>query len=163
ILRGSDFSGAILSDADLSSAELNGAILSRADFNGAILRGSHFDGANLNGADLCGANLTDATLTFANLGDALVSDATLSRATCFGTRFANVDLSVVRDLDSIRHLGPSTVGVDTLLRSRGKIPQAFLQNCGVPESLIKYLPSLIGSMQPIQYHSCFISYSSEDE
>ena len=33
----------------------------------------------------------------------------------------------------------------------------------MPEDFITYLPSLIGTMQPIQYQSCFISDSSRDE
>jgi hypothetical protein len=53
--------------------------------------------------------------------------------------------------------------VDTLIRSQGNIPRAFLQGCGVPDALIDYLPSLIGSMGPIQFYSCFISYSSRDQ
>jgi len=44
----------------------------------------------------------------------------------------------------------------------GKIPEAFLRGCGVREALIEYLPSLIGSMDPIQFYSCFISYSSKN-
>ena len=31
----------------------------------------------------------------------------------------------------------------------------------MPDGLIEYLPSLIGSMDPIQFYSCFISYSSK--
>lgn len=38
-----------------------------------------------------------------------------------------------------------------------------MHGCGVPEDFITYLPSLIGTMQPIQYQSCFISDSSQDE
>src|SRR5262249_44229411 len=56
----------------------------------------------------------------------------------------------------------STVGIDTLFKSKGKIPEAFLRGCGVPDALKAYLPSLIGSMEPIQFHSCFISYSSKN-
>jgi hypothetical protein len=37
-----------------------------------------------------------------------------------------------------------------------------LHGCGVPDIFIEYLPSLLGAMEPIQYHSCFISYSSKD-
>jgi hypothetical protein len=33
----------------------------------------------------------------------------------------------------------------------------------VPESIISYLPSLLGAMEPIQFYSCFISYSSKDD
>ena len=33
----------------------------------------------------------------------------------------------------------------------------------MPETLIEYLPSLIGSTDPIHFYSCFISYSHKDE
>ena len=82
---------------------------------------------------------------------------------CWSTSFANVDLSEVKGLESIKHDGPSTVGIDTLFRSRGKIPEAFLRGCGVPDDLIAYLPSIIGSMEPIQFYSCFISYSTKNQ
>jgi hypothetical protein len=47
--------------------------------------------------------------------------ADLSEAKCGFTGFGNVDLSEVKGLETIRHEGPSTVGMDTLFRSRGKI------------------------------------------
>jgi hypothetical protein len=73
-----------------------------------------------------------------------------------------VDLAEVDGLEKVQHLGPSSVGVDTLFRSNGKIPEPFLRWCGVPDELITYLPSLLGSLQPIQFYSCFISHSSKD-
>lgn len=42
-------------------------------------------------------------------------------------------------------------------------PRELLSGCGVPEDFITYQPSLIGTMQPIQYQSCFISDSSQDD
>ena len=33
----------------------------------------------------------------------------------------------------------------------------------MPDTLIDYLPSLIGALEPIQFYSCFISYSTRDE
>ena len=42
------------------------------------------------------------------------------------------------------------------------LPLAFLRGCGLPNSLIDYLPSLLLD-SPIQFYSCFISYSSKDE
>jgi hypothetical protein len=39
----------------------------------------------------------------------------------------------------------------------------FLRGCGVPDALISYIPSLIGSMSPIQFYSSFISYSAKDK
>jgi hypothetical protein len=64
-------------------------------------------------------------------------------------------------LETAQHLGPSTIGIDTLYRSRGNIPAVFLRGAGVPEDMIIYIQSLVG--QPFQYHSCFISYSNRDE
>jgi len=43
------------------------------------------------------------------------------------------------------------------------LPEAFLLGCGVPKSLIEYLPSLLGAIQPIQFYSCFISYSTQND
>jgi hypothetical protein len=79
------------------------------------------------------------------------------------TSFVDVDLSKAKGLESIEHKGPSTVGVDTLVRSRGRIPEAFLRGCGVPDPVIVSLSALIGGMEPIQFSSCFISHSSKDQ
>ena len=77
--------------------------------------------------------------------------------------FADVDLSEVRGLERSEHDGESSIGVDTLIRSKGKIPKSFLKGCGVPDVWIDYLPTLIGAMEPIQFYSCFLSYSSKDD
>jgi hypothetical protein len=68
----------------------------------------------------------------------------------------------VRGLDSIDHDYPSTIGIDTIYLSQGKIPEGFLQGCGAPENLIRYIPSLLNSEDGIQFYSCFISHSSKD-
>src|SRR5438552_3712475 len=31
------------------------------------------------------------------------------------------------------------------------------------DGFIRYIPSLLGSMEPFQFYSCFISYSTKDE
>jgi len=77
------------------------------------------------------------------------------------TRFGDKDLSTVKGLDTVRHRGPSTIGIDTLFRSQGKIPEVFLRGAGVPDTFITYIASL--TSQAIQFYSCFISYSSKDE
>ncbi len=51
--------------------------------------------------------------------------------------FADVDLSEAKGLEFAFHSYPSTVGTDTILRSMGKTPEAFLRGCGVPEYLIE--------------------------
>ena len=55
---------------------------------------------------------------------------------------------------------PSIIGIDTVYRSRGMIPEVFLKGAGVPDSFIEYMSTLVGSH--INYSSCFISYSSKD-
>ena len=65
-----------------------------------------------------------------------------------------------KGLETCRHHGPSTIDHRTLQRS-GPLPLAFLRGVGLPDNLIDYLPSLLN--QPIQFYSCFISYSSKDQ
>jgi hypothetical protein len=88
--------------------------------------------------------------------------ADLTAAHVVGTTFGGIDLSETRGLEAVDHSGPSVVGVDTLYASHGKIPELFLRGCGVPDGLIEYLPSLVGSLEPIEFYSCFISHSSTD-
>jgi hypothetical protein len=60
-----------------------------------------------------------------------------------------------------KHLGPSIVGIDTIYRSKGQIPEIFLQGCGVPDNFIAYMHSL--TEQAWEYYSCFISHSAKDK
>jgi hypothetical protein len=143
--------------------DLRGAQLSGADLSGADLRGARLGLADLSGAHLGLADLSGAHLIGADLRRAVLLEADLNSAICATTIFGDVDLSEVKGLESITHEWPSTVGVDTLVKSRGRIPEAFLRGCGVPEAWIEYLPSLIGALEPIQFYSCFISYSTKDE
>ena len=136
---------------DLSWADLSGANL-----EGANLRATYMCEANLRGADLLGANLIGAKLHRANLLGANLSDARIGR-----TIFADIDLSTVEGLETLNHWGPSTIGIDTLYKSQGKLPEVFLRGCGVPENLITFHKSLVNN--PIEFYSCFISYSHQDE
>jgi hypothetical protein len=42
-----------------------------------------------------------------------------------------------------------------------RLPLPFLRGVGLPDNLIDYLPSLAN--RPVQFYSCFISYSSKDQ
>jgi hypothetical protein len=171
ILSGADFGLADLTEADLQSAGLSGANLVSAD-----LRGANLMAANLRGADLRGANFVAANLRAANLGEANLSVADLSMADLSAasldnmdltvaivgsTIFANVDLSRVKGLETLVHNGPSSIGLDTIYRSKGKIPHVFLRGAGVPENFIEYMASLVGT--GIEFYSLFISYSTHDQ
>jgi hypothetical protein len=52
--------------------------------------------------------------------------------------------------------------LEGLFKSRGHIPRSFLVGCGVPDTLIEYLPSHISVEGPGSFFSCFISHSSKD-
>ena len=154
-LYGADLSGADLFRANLRAAKLSGAYLFAANLRVAKLSGAYLIGANLGaayllGADLCGADLSRAHLSGADLGECRIGF----------TLFADVDLSVAKGLDTVIHVFPSTIGIDTLFKSGGNIPDVFLRGCGVPDSFIEYARSLVG--QAIQDYSCFISHSHSD-
>jgi len=118
-------------------------------------------GANLVGIDLSGANLSGAVLFRTVFNRTLLNRTDFSRAMLGWTIFGNVDLSTVRGLDTVEHKGPSTIGIDTIYRSGGNIPEVFLRGAGVPDTFIRLARSLVG--QPIQFYTCFISYSSKDK
>lgn len=185
-LFGADLSESDLSGADLSSANLQEANLSKTTLAGANLRDASLMSANLHGADLRGAKLCRADLTAADLSETEIlrtdfSEANLSGASFRGANltwtnlrgasFANtildrtvlaaIDLRGVGGLETVRHTGPTTVGIDTIYLSGGEIPERFLREAGVPHQFVTYMKSLV--INPIEYYSCFISYSSKDE
>jgi uncharacterized protein YjbI with pentapeptide repeats len=162
-LRGADLGGAELILTNLRNTDFSHANLGRSLLSGADLTSANLRTANLGWAKLVNASLVQATLIEANLSWADLRGADFREAKCCFTVFANADLSGVANLDALEHQGPSTVGIDTLFVSGGRFPETFLRGCGVPPSFMEYLPSLMSSMQPIQFYSCFISHSSKDQ
>ena len=150
-----------LSRADLAAATLRGAKLGNADFSGAGLHGADLSWADLFSANLSRADLTAVDLNRADLGRANLRGADFTAARTYATNFADVDLSAAKGLEFVNHGGPSTIGIDTIYKSRGKIPEAFLRGCGVPDEFIAYIGSMVG--RPIEFYSCFISYSTKDQ
>jgi hypothetical protein len=204
-LRGADLWRANLQQANVSGADLVRAELGGADFAEAKLRGATLIGAHLFEADFFEADLREVDLREADLWKAYLWKANLRRASLFvanlsgavliradlrgadlsharlqGTLLADLDLSEVRGLETTSHLGPSSIGVDTLQRSHGEIPEPFLRGCGLSDWEIEaarlYRPGLshkeIGDIldtihdlrahRPIQVNPLFISYSHAD-
>jgi hypothetical protein len=181
-LNRADLSGADLTEADLRVANLRKADLTGANLNVADLGGADLSGANLNGTDLGGANLAWANLAGANLSMANLIEANLEHSEVGWTMFADMDLGGALGLDKVNHSAPSTIGLDTLRLSEGKIPEEFLRGCGLSDWEIKlaklYQPDLTAAQindrlyeifpartadHPIQFYSCFISYSHADK
>lgn len=156
-------SWANLSGANLESTRLRTADLFDADLGGANLSNSELIGANLRHAELSKASLCGTNLRGANLNSAILKGADFSNAILGFTTFAANDLSKTEGLEAVIHEAPSTIGIDTLYRSGGKIPEVFLRGAGVPDIFIQYLPSLVNAEQAIRFYSCFISYSTKDE
>ncbi len=186
-----DLSAADLNEADLLRADLRAADLSNADLLGANLKAADLSHANLREANLAYARLSGADLTYAKLSRANLRRANLSAAdlqiSCLKgtdlsetnlsgahllgadlkaarvgqTIFANLDLRMVKGLETLDHRGPSTIGTDTISRSRGDIPEAFLRGAGLSEAFITYVRPL--KQQPSEYSLCLISYSRQDQ
>jgi uncharacterized protein YjbI with pentapeptide repeats len=129
-LRGAHLEQANLSVVNLEQADLSGAILTQADLRGSDLTEAVLIGADLRAADLREADLTRAHLAAAHFTGTLLKDTEFQEAQIGWTSLGGVDLAGARSLETVVHHGPSTLGLDTLTRSRGKIPPLFLRGCG---------------------------------
>jgi hypothetical protein len=165
-LSKTDFSGANLRCAGLDKADLTHAKLVEVNLNAASLYGTKLNNArllkvDLSGAALNGASLRESSLDEVNFSFSWLYDADFSDAFMGWTTFGYSDLSTVKGLDTIKHSGPSVVGIETLYNSHGQIPDAFLRGVGIPNDFIIYASSL--ARKAIEFQSCFISYSHLDE
>jgi hypothetical protein len=167
--------------ADLSGADLRGWPLCDGINEGIEDEREKPVGINFRNTNLTGAKLDNAILSFGNLTGAnlhrcslrkvfldravihrcILTHADLSRSFMGGTVLTGTDLSTTIGLDTVRHAGPSSIGLDTIYLSQGNVPEKFLRGAGVPEVFVEYMPSLV--LKPIVYYSCFISYSSHDD
>jgi len=165
-LRGSLLWRSSLTGANLEDADVRGIDFSSASLFGANLRNAKLCGARLVDLVLCAADMRNADLSSTDIGDSYFVQCKLngtdfSGASIMGVTFGDVDLSETVGLTSVVHGGPSTIGVDTIYKSKGKIPASFLRGAGVPESFITYMKSLTGAA--FEFYSCFISYSTKDQ
>ena len=164
-LRGAILIGADLSGADLIEADLRNALLHRANLTSAMLPGANLDGANLRRGILTGADLHSSSL----------------RGTKFAnTIFADTDLDHAEGINTCIHNGPSFIDHRTLAKNP-HLPEAFLRGCGLSDLEIEFYKLYQKELTPgqitdigyriielrsdpaIQFHSCFISYSSKDD
>lgn len=170
-MRGANFFGANLEDTDLSGAKLANANLSQAILNRANLTGTDLCGANLSGASFESANLINtlcksavfdsANLSGATFNSAALHGASFNKATFSYTMIARTALHVATGLEQVIHSTSSSIGLDSIEMSNGTIPDCFLRGCGVSDTFVTYQRSLVNNV--IEFYSCFISYSTEDE
>src|SRR4030095_389027 len=146
---------------ELFGADLSRSDLSRSDLSRTNLSDANLAQANLTMADLTEAQLSRSTLFRANLFNATLTDANFTNAILGETVFAWVNLTATKGLDTCTHRGPSALDFSALQQS-WPLPPVFLRGCGLPDTLINYLPSLVGSVSPIQFYSLVIRYSTRD-
>jgi len=170
-LKSVDLSGRKLPEIDLSRADLANANLSHSDLSHSGFRGSDLINADLKKSNLSRADFSDANLRNADLRSSIMivtifldtnlSQANWENATVGWCSFGNVDLGSIKKLEKVVSTGPSYIDFHTVIRSKNKIPVSFLRGAGIPEIFIAYLPSLM--LEPFNFYSCFISYSSKDQ
>ncbi len=160
-LSGVDFTGARLSRASLSHANLSLANLFDAKLDGVSLDEANLTRTNFIGTLLFRANLSEASLNMTNFSMMDLIKVNFSNATVIYASFGDVDLSMAKGLDTVKHVAPSTIGIDTIYRSKGMIPDAFLRGAGVPDVFIAYAHSLANNLN--EYYTCFISHSNKDD
>lgn len=153
----------------LSGFQASQADLSDADLENSDLSGAYLHGANLARANLKGVNFTGSILDRANMTGAILQWSLL----------VDVDLCSVQGLDTVRHFGRSSVGMDTIRRAQGQIPEVFLQGCGLSALEIEYaklanpaldqaqLAAITENMRRVHSSrssgACFISYDEGDQ
>lgn len=169
-----DLFEAYASRCDFADADLRWADLCHADVAGSNLKNAKLCHANMLSADLSEANLSGADLSFANLASANLSGANLSRSNLYAASFFSAkldrvdftgarmnmtllsacDLSQCVGLDTIKHTGPSSIGLDTLVKSFWKSEDrftpalnAFFLKAGVPEQFLQMMPKMLADVQ----------------
>jgi hypothetical protein len=161
-LVGADLTGCRLQEVSLAGAQLIRATLNDAQLGGGRLSGALLCSASLRRAvlgrcDLSGANLAGADLEMANLAHARLAGAVLDR-----TKLVDAELEGVSGLDAVIHEGPSELGTHALLRYGHQMPAEFLRGVGLPDSFIRYLPSIIASARPVDFFAIYICAATAD-
>jgi len=190
-LQGANLFRAKLANANLYRATLDSANLAevsieRTSFLGANLSNSDmtkakFYSTDLSAANLKGVNFQEATLWRVNLSGANLEETIFTETEMIFSVIADVNFGTAYALDTIQHLGPSYIDIQTLYLSRGSIPEIFLRGCGLSDIQIevaklhnpilsqdqiteitkKIQNTLVGGV--VGYHSSYISYASEDQ
>jgi uncharacterized protein YjbI with pentapeptide repeats len=167
-LNGAVLVNAKLSESALSAAELRGADLSGAIFNRTDLTNADCSHANFSGADLRGAHLIGTSLIAANMSGAQLGGSVMGWTSLSGSK-----LIFARAIETVQHLGPSIIDIDTLERCFREATESttselrvgttamttFLRGVGVPENILELARNRAFSAGRA---ATFISYCSND-
>lgn len=167
-LNETHFVQADLSGADLTSATGRWPLFIECNLSDVCLELTTFEAPQFRGSFLVRTNLAHAIfiqnyLGYGSFENATIRDVNLEGADfgemTFGETLLATNLSQLEGLDRLQHSGPSQVTLQSLSGFRGELPERFLKGCGFPDEAIADLRIRTGA---IQFYSCFISYSTED-
>jgi hypothetical protein len=154
-----------LDNYDLRSADLSGATLRVVSLRFTFCDDCSFENASLDdvffsGVTLKRCNFKSSLIGFTAFHSCDLDECDFTDATLIRNTFTDAPLRTVRGLNALRGSRNNSIGIDTFFDSGG-LPESFLRSSGVPEEFIQYAASLVG--KPIEYYSCFLSYSSKDD
>lgn len=186
ILHKSNFEKANLINTDFSEAQMIGAIfknvglregrfvntdLSLVDFSDVVADYAVFQSTNFSGSVFSHVAIIGSNLSEASFRDALVSFSQIENTELLSTDFTdsmfgqntfiNLDFGTTIGLSTVKHLSPSHLTLSSLLKSKFQIPREFLFGIGTPDDFVNFIAAMKGT--PIEYYSCFISYSSQNQ
>jgi uncharacterized protein YjbI with pentapeptide repeats len=146
--RGAKLQGASFKHADLGHCDFRGADLTDVDFSGANVKGANLSCAILNNIKCEDSVFSEAIFTQAQLLDSHIANTDFSEAWFDETEMSQVtfikcSLSGSFRLETVVHLEPSTMCVDTLFKACGGIPNIFLIQMGIPEQYVEALSQVV--------------------
>ena len=152
---------------DLRGADLIGCDAGKAEFTGANMSDTNcyvaaFWESNLTETDLSNADMRVVNLRSAKLIHTVLHKTRLQEASIGGTVFAGIDFTGAIGLSEIEYWKPCYIDIDTLYQSKGDIPETFLRGCGIPETMIAYVKSIVNGSKPFEFYKVFMSFSSQD-
>ena len=130
-----------MTDADLTGASLAGASLVKANMTNATCTDTDFFQTQFWGVNLTGTDMTGSLFGY--------------------SIFQDCDMSNIKGLDQVRHDAPSTIGLDSLFRSQGKISEVFLMGAGLPPAATQFLAP--AGSDTTSLREVFISCIDEDQ
>jgi len=145
----------------LVNANLSRANLSGANFTDADLTGASFAGASLARANMTNAKCTDSDFFQAQFWSVNLTGTDLTGSLFGYSVFQDCDMSGAKGLDQVRHDCPSTIGLDTLFRSHGQIPESFLMGAGLPSTATDFLAA--AKTDATSLREVFIACTDQDE
>lgn len=162
--------GAKFLASDLYGLDFNGADLSNSKFVRVLGKGIDAQVANFEGAEFVFSSFVDCSFMNSRFSHAsfmqiafakcLFRRADLAEAFMWDVTFGRCVLSSAKGLDKIGNIRDVSIDPVTLMMGDKSFPRSFLLGAGVPPLLVDYLPSLTNA--PIDFESCFISYSTSD-